>query len=236
MHIQHITELFSFDDRDFVIEAYRTLLNREPDEGGLRYYLGRLAQGHDRQSVIVQLGRSPEAGDLSHIRGLAQLISRERFRQSWLGKLLLALGLYRTQKSPDGFLRPMTGLAEQLHRSSTAQVELAASLKRWGAALDTTIDRLASENRLVQAEPVVRQPEMPLSRGDVIQTFRQVLRRNPESEAAIQAQRGHASVEALSAHLRQSAEFQSRQESLCIPARRAYAMFCTALPVTDLEN
>ncbi|WP_080707717.1 DUF4214 domain-containing protein [Acidithiobacillus thiooxidans] len=45
MTIKNIEELFVHDGSAFVTEVYRNLLKREPDEHGLMYYLGRLAQG-----------------------------------------------------------------------------------------------------------------------------------------------------------------------------------------------
>jgi hypothetical protein len=74
MPIQHITELFAFDGRAFVTEDYRYLLGREPDENGLRYYLGRLAIGYSKGAVLAQLARSPECRPHDEIKGLDKLI------------------------------------------------------------------------------------------------------------------------------------------------------------------
>ena len=35
MRIQHIIELFALEGRDFITEAYRNLLDREPDLQGM---------------------------------------------------------------------------------------------------------------------------------------------------------------------------------------------------------
>jgi len=83
MTIKHITELFYLDGREFLIECYRNLLLREPDERGLDYYLGRLAQGHSKRSVIAQLAKSPECRPHDEIRGLKQLIADEQYAQHW---------------------------------------------------------------------------------------------------------------------------------------------------------
>jgi glycosyltransferase involved in cell wall biosynthesis len=83
MPIQHITELFAFDGRAFVTEAYRYLLGREPDENGLRYYLGRLAIGYSKGAVLAQLARSPECRPHDEIKGLDKLIADERRSNHW---------------------------------------------------------------------------------------------------------------------------------------------------------
>lgn len=83
MAIQHITELFALDGREFVTEAYRNLLSREPDVQGMAYYLGRLAQGRGKDAVIAQLAKSPECKSLEQINGLKQLIEDRRRAQHW---------------------------------------------------------------------------------------------------------------------------------------------------------
>lgn len=83
MPIQHITELFCLLGRDFVTEAYRNLLKREPDEHGMAYYLGRLAQGYGKTAVIEQLAQSTECRPLDEIKGLKKLVADERRAQHW---------------------------------------------------------------------------------------------------------------------------------------------------------
>ena len=46
--------------RDYVAAAYRTILGREPDEGGLAYYAGEIEQGTARTNVIDCLLSSAE--------------------------------------------------------------------------------------------------------------------------------------------------------------------------------
>jgi hypothetical protein len=78
MTIKNIEELFVHDGRDFVTEAYLNLLKREPDEHGLMYYLGRLAQGHSKSEVIAQLAQSPECcphDDINGIKNSSTIIS-----------------------------------------------------------------------------------------------------------------------------------------------------------------
>lgn len=44
----------------FVTILYRCFLNREPDQGGLQYYLSRLEQGIERTTIIEQFLKSAE--------------------------------------------------------------------------------------------------------------------------------------------------------------------------------
>lgn len=89
MSIQHITELFILDGQDFVTEVYRNLLDREPDEHGLAYYLGRMARGASKEAVIVQIAKSKECKPYNDISGLKQLISDERLANHWLLKYFI---------------------------------------------------------------------------------------------------------------------------------------------------
>ncbi|MBU2768538.1 DUF4214 domain-containing protein [Acidithiobacillus ferrivorans] len=84
MPIQHIIELFALDGQDFITEAYCNLLGREPDPHGMAYYLGRLAMGYGKASVITDLARSAESRPHREIVGLEKLIVTERRANHWL--------------------------------------------------------------------------------------------------------------------------------------------------------
>lgn len=83
MRIKHIYELFAINGAEFITAAYRNLLGREPDPHGMAYYLGRLARGHGKASVIVQLAQAPEARSQKEILGLKKLIADEQRAQHW---------------------------------------------------------------------------------------------------------------------------------------------------------
>ncbi|HTY40569.1 MAG TPA: DUF4214 domain-containing protein, partial [Thermoanaerobaculia bacterium] len=51
--------------REYVTRVYRTLLGREPDEGGLAFYAGEIEQGIARTNVVDCLLASDEF-DASH--------------------------------------------------------------------------------------------------------------------------------------------------------------------------
>ena len=47
-------------DREFVDKAFRDILGRDADQGGLQFYLGILAQGTSRTAVLLDIMRSEE--------------------------------------------------------------------------------------------------------------------------------------------------------------------------------
>ncbi|MBE7565877.1 glycosyltransferase [Acidithiobacillus sp. HP-11] len=113
MTIQHINELFALDGRLFVTEAYRILLKREPDEGGINYYLGRLARGYSKAAVIAQLAKSTECRPVDEIDGLKELIANEGRAQHWFWGLFgqrlrlernLQIGINRLETLDAGIL------------------------------------------------------------------------------------------------------------------------------------
>ncbi|MBL8349995.1 MAG: DUF4214 domain-containing protein [Burkholderiaceae bacterium] len=55
-----LDDLLARDGADFVRAAYRTLLRRDPDPGGLVAYLTRLNQGVSKQQLLDELRASPE--------------------------------------------------------------------------------------------------------------------------------------------------------------------------------
>ena len=97
--IQHIVELFAHDGRDFIVEAYRNLLGRDPDPQGMAYYLGRLAMGYGKARIIVQIVSSPEFKDKRKVGGLKQLITTEKCTAHWF------CGLFNQRERKEILLR-----------------------------------------------------------------------------------------------------------------------------------
>src|SRR5438552_1712336 len=57
----HVTDLLKYHDRDFVWNAYRALLKREPDSEGLGAFLEKLRSGRfNKIDVLARLRYSPE--------------------------------------------------------------------------------------------------------------------------------------------------------------------------------
>ena len=86
-------ELLELHDRQFTICAYHTLLGREPDPEGLKYYLNRIRSGYSKISILTQLYISDEGKRYtSKLPGLAKKIEKELRRQipllGWLFRLI----------------------------------------------------------------------------------------------------------------------------------------------------
>ncbi|MEL6983253.1 MAG: DUF4214 domain-containing protein [Actinomycetota bacterium] len=57
----------TLDDRAFITTAYRNVLLREPDGGGLNHWLGILRRGTGRGAVMLGFSNSPEF--VARVRG-----------------------------------------------------------------------------------------------------------------------------------------------------------------------
>ncbi len=83
-----LEELLKYYDREFVENAYRAVLKREPDQSGLTQYLEHLRSGRfDRVDILARLRTSPEGRDKNvKVEGLyfpAQL--RRLYRLPFVG-------------------------------------------------------------------------------------------------------------------------------------------------------
>ena len=93
----HLNELLQYHDRDFVRNAYRALLKREPDDTGYDHYLEGLRGGRlTKQDIIVVLRASPEGRNKGvQIDGLRLPVVRRTLYRipgvRYLVQLLMAL-------------------------------------------------------------------------------------------------------------------------------------------------
>lgn len=76
----HLNDLLKYHDRDFVRNAYRALLKREPDDSGYNHFLDSLRGGQlTKQEIIVILRASPEGRDKAiKIEGLRLPVLRRQ--------------------------------------------------------------------------------------------------------------------------------------------------------------
>ena len=81
-----LTELLSWEDRNFVCCAFVTVLGRRPDLEGERYYLDRLRDGRSKLEILWQLRRSAEGQ--RHDPGIAGF-DRALKRAAWSRKRLI---------------------------------------------------------------------------------------------------------------------------------------------------
>jgi O-antigen chain-terminating methyltransferase len=166
-----VEEFFRFTDDDFVKNAYRALLRREPDAQGLRHYLGCLESGRfGRLEILGRLrfsgeGRAVGAG----VRGLwAGLLQATLLHVPLLGGLL---GLCRALLFPrrDESRRAMIAGAIQakirrltldLRKAHQRTQAMEQRLRQEGEATEQRLrqEGEATEQRLRQEIAVVRKP------------------------------------------------------------------------------
>ena len=192
MPIQNITELFALDGRKFVTEAYRNLLNREPDIQGMAYYLGRLAQGHGKDGVIVQLAKSPECKPHDQIEGLKQLIEDRRRAQHWFwGRFTIR---NRFENTLQNCLFSFDSLVEREHEFLTkqmVQVQKELSTLRYALALQT--NRSETRTELNDVKHHLKQVEEQIVglRRDVFGTQEDVYRQQTHIDEIIDSNTHH---------------------------------------------
>lgn len=195
MPIQHITELFALDGHVFIAEVYRNLLKREPDEHGMAYYLGRLAQGHGKAAVIAQLAQSPECRPLDEIKGLKKLVADERRAQHWFWGRFGHRN--RVERILQSGLLPVARIEHQLQA-------LHEAILLQGQQIGDLATQVAS-HREIQLDEAPRLPA-----ETVRQCYVDILGREPESEDVIKHHARSPSREALQEQLINSEEFQHK--------------------------
>lgn len=189
MPIQHIIELFALEGRDFITEAYRNLLDREPDPQGMAYYLGRLAMGYGKASVIVDLARSAESRPHREIVGLEKLIVTERHANHWLW------GRFSGRQHQESLLREVIqGLAH-----------ITALMESFTERMEDFLTFAISN----QSHATTKEQYLP-SADDVRAAYREILGREPENDQVIAHHTKCESVDALRQALLESEEFKYR--------------------------
>ena len=190
MSIQHIIELFALEGRDFITEAYHNLLGREPDPQGMAYYLGRMAMGYGKASVIMDLARSAESLPHREIIGLEKLIVTERHANHWLW------GRFSGRQHQERLLREgvMQGLAQ-----ITALME----------SFTERMEGLLTFAKSNQSHTTTKEQSLP-SADDVRSAYREILGREPENDQVIAHHAKCESVDALRQALLRSEEFKYR--------------------------
>lgn len=219
MQIRNITELFALDDALFITESYRNLLQRDPDDQGMAYYLGRLALGHSKESVIYQLAQSTECRDHQEILGLEVLVKRVGRAQHWFWGLashivrmknkirVLQIGCTKHQyplAKSEGELK-----AEHVQEAYRLVLEREAESEAIinGPAIHGTIENLY---RSLLSSDEFRKRFGEVKAEHVQEAYRLVLERDAESEAILNGPAIHGTIENLYRSLLSSEEFRER--------------------------
>lgn len=217
MPIQNITELFSLDGPAFITEAYRNLLQREPDLNGMAYYLGRLSMGYGKARVIVQLAKSAECRPHEQIHGLKRLIQEHNNASHWLwGWFGRHTRMHMALQSSVTALARIEQRMEGVHHAINTQNQQMETLARQHAESLRDIKSLVQQtmgDRAAKNE----QPRLPTE--TVRQVFREILGREPENDDVIHHHAKLGTSEALREELLNSGEFRARLEALPEHAR-----------------
>jgi len=85
-----LRDLLEAQDRDFVEAAYRLLLGRDADPGGLQFYLSRLRGGARKLQILQEMSTSDEAlASRIELKGLRSALRWQRLKSMpLLGDLL----------------------------------------------------------------------------------------------------------------------------------------------------
>src|ERR1051325_7356987 len=115
-----LAELLGFHDEEFIRNAYRAILRREPDDHGFPQYLGNLRSGrYSKIDILTSLRFSPE-GEKANVRieGLGRLSGfRKLYRVPVVGYLLhLAVAIVRLPVLIANHRRLESHTAAQLER------------------------------------------------------------------------------------------------------------------------
>jgi FkbM family methyltransferase len=137
----HVKDLLQFHDETFIWNAYRALLNREPDEPGLRQYLDNLRSGRFNKIDILAKIRFSIEGRNNGVRidGLAwPAFLRRLYRIPVLGYLLeMVVGIARLP----AWIRSQ----RQFEAHALAQLDrLASHVNQLGPNLSRGLSKLSS--------------------------------------------------------------------------------------------
>jgi hypothetical protein len=174
------------DDEEFVAAVYDGLLGREPEPGGLAYWVGRLDDGASRSRVVAQIGDSPEQR-----RYVVSGIYRDVLDRApdggglafWSSELIDRISARELRAevfaSPEFFSRSgqtNIGFIDELYRRILNREAEASGRSFWLARLDAGVSRRAVAGSFLASPESVLQPGFSLTetsprRGDTVTAF-----------------------------------------------------------------
>ncbi|BBF64698.1 DUF4214 domain-containing protein [Acidithiobacillus ferridurans] len=224
MLVNNVYELFALNGRAFIMAAYENLLMRDPDEHGLRYYLGRLSVGYSKSDIIVQLSMSTDCRPLDELNGLKKFIADEHRAHHWFW------GFFnRRDRVGRSMLSALVQIDNGFARIDQRLESLQDSLKESMGSLSSLSpieERLAILQEALLAQTrfsTQTEDDGPhLSMEAVRQAFLRVLGREPENEDVYKYHARLASVDTLRGTLLNSEEFRLKLKTLPEHARNIF--------------
>jgi hypothetical protein len=94
--ISHVNQLLNLRGAQFVREAYRVLLGREPDPSGNAFFTGRALSDGDKIAILYEIATSPEGATRARsLPGLQELLAtyakKPSLLRGWLRSVRLAI-------------------------------------------------------------------------------------------------------------------------------------------------
>ncbi len=163
--VETVDDLLACYDEQFVRRAYLTLLGREPDPAGRKYYLGRLRKGYSKESVLVQLAGSEEA-QLSGLKltGLDGVLRKHKSKHKLLALLFPGwFSRQRTQQQLNRLENALGCIAQLLTRLEQESTQRLANLEHAMGALQVSINDMEHNiaGNKAQAKPPAPPAALP---------------------------------------------------------------------------
>jgi O-antigen chain-terminating methyltransferase len=211
----HVNDLLKYHGADFVRNAYRAILNREPDAAGWAHHLENLASGRfNKIDVLASLRYSPE-GERARVKidGLTWPAALRRMGRApvvgYLIQLLIALGrlpvLLQHQRQSEFYL-----LAQQqqiVDHANQVRKQLAEALTRLSAQSNASAEKAADQQQLI--ELLSQQQQDVASRlsefRDAVETRLTATREHVDESAAVLTRQMEERVEAVTQQVNQNA-------------------------------
>lgn len=166
----HVNDLLQYHDHEFIWNAYRALLKREPDEEGYNGYLKRLRSGRrNKIDILSSLRTSPEGQRANvSIEGLsARAVVRRLFHLPVLGYLAeLVAGVVR--------------LPALLRSQRQLENHLVAQQERLASHIDQTNHLLMDQLRAVDRSAKSSHNEVLRSHGELLERMNELVRKQKE--------------------------------------------------------
>ena len=122
-----VDDLLSYCDEQFIRCIYLTLLEREPDKEGMRYYLGRLRAGQAKTKIITQLASSSESQARGvDLPGLKQLIITQKKADHWFWGIFYSVKRQELQRNRIEY--SVENVSSRLHGLEANIVSLSCSI------------------------------------------------------------------------------------------------------------
>jgi FkbM family methyltransferase len=156
------SDLLCHHDQAFVDCVYKSLLGREPDTEGKRFYLARLRSGISKEEIIAEVSMSPEGRDYNpNLPGLDVELRRYRkMRLPLIGVILRWVDSIRSSRAGAQETRAWENrilTLQELYHLHLRQIEqsileLKVKLDRQQSALDTSVVKTPLSESVVPKE------------------------------------------------------------------------------------